>query len=252
MAYGAGVQVATDARLLWDNSMKQQIKQWILSNNFRFTVLQELRHELHLLKLRAKNRLDPRVQSRLRELAAQTDLKVHFGCGSRILSGWVNIDAYPTENIDLLMDLREPLPFSDSSVRYLFTEHVLEHIESRYMLSIAREYHRVLQPGGAVRIIVPSLRFYCAAYMANDVEKITTPLPGTKSAAEAINSVFSDHFHRYIYDFETMAGILRQAGFRDVVETEYGESAFDELGVDSRQLSREVGSLCIEAQKEEP
>ena len=92
-----------------------------------------LRHELHLAGLRWNNRVNPLRLRQLRQLRALHDVKVHFGSGSRILEGWVNLDAYPADGVDYLMDLRSELPFEDGSVRYIFSEHVVEHLERAYL-----------------------------------------------------------------------------------------------------------------------
>jgi len=227
--------------------MKDRIRQLIRDSGIRFEVLQEIRHELHLIGLRIRSRFGPshrRVANRLRK---EKDVKLHFGCGSRVLPGWVNLDAYHAPGISLELDLQRELPLADGSVEWIFTEHVLEHIDRKRIADVFSEFHRVLAVGGVARILVPDLDFYCRAYVAGDVERITTPLPKTHTTADAVNSVFNDHFHRFIYDFDAMRIELEKAGFVDIVHCEYGQSRHPEVAVDSHDESRVLGTLCVEA-----
>jgi len=52
-------------------------------------------------------------------------------------------------------DLREPLPLPDGSVAQIHTEDFLEHIRPAEIVALLTECHRVLRPGGRLRIAVP-------------------------------------------------------------------------------------------------
>lgn len=237
----------TDAHGSMDRSMKTRIKQSLHNSGIRFAPLQEMRHELHLVRLRLRQRFGPRQRQKIRQLRELSEVKLHFGCGSRVLPDWVNLDAYPCDGITMELDLQGPLPLADGSVRSIFTEHVLEHIDRSRLHAILSEFHRVLAPGGVARILVPDLEFYCRTYVDGDVKAITTPVPHTRTPADAINSVFSEHFHRFIYDFDTMRTELEGAGFSDIVRCEYGESSQEGLALDTNNESRSFGTLCVEA-----
>ena len=228
-------------------SLAAGIKTALMDSGIRIETLRDLRHELHLVHLRVKRHYSPNQRRKERALSQLTGVNLHFGCGRRILPDWVNLDAYATEGISLEVDLQRPLPLADGSVRWIFTEHVLEHIDRRRIRSVFSEFHRLLEPGGVARILVPDLVFYCRAYMAGDEEAITTVLPNTKTAAEGVNSVFNDHFHRFIYDFETMKLELERAGFSEIVECAYGQSHHDGLALDTDLDSRRDSTLCVEA-----
>ena len=54
--------------------------------------------------------------------------KLHIGCGSHILPGWLNSD-YFTRSSDILhLDATRPFPFNDDEFDYIFSEHMIEHI----------------------------------------------------------------------------------------------------------------------------
>jgi len=105
-------------------------------------------------------------------------LKLHIGCGPRILKGWVNIDlkyqsplkahlkAYddPTSAIGtkedlLILDVTEaPLPYPVGSVDLIFNEDFIEHLCQRDQIVFLAETLRVLKLGGGQRINTPNLR----------------------------------------------------------------------------------------------
>lgn len=55
-------------------------------------------------------------------------IKLHLGCGTNYMPGWINIDNNSDNNIsklDMLQDLRQPLPIKDNTVDFIYSEHVL-------------------------------------------------------------------------------------------------------------------------------
>jgi len=103
-------------------------------------------------------------------------VKLHIGCGARVLRDWVNIDlaydsnethrrAYGDEPSSLggmedfiaIDVVKEPLPFPDGSVDVIFHEDFLEHLDQRSQILFLAETLRVLKPGGGHRVNTPSL-----------------------------------------------------------------------------------------------
>ena len=117
--------------------------------------VQEFRAEAHLAGVRLRRQVSPTVRSRERSLRQMREIKLHFGCGRRILPGWINIDGWRFPGVDFIADLRQPLPFADGACRLIFTEHVFEHIHPEFRLSVLREFCRILKPGGTLRVVVP-------------------------------------------------------------------------------------------------
>jgi hypothetical protein len=78
------------------------------------------------------------------------ELRLHVGCGSRQLRGWINIDTYPAP---LAMNALWNLPFGDASAKQVFVSRMPEllfyPVEVRRFLS---ELHRVLVSGGILQI----------------------------------------------------------------------------------------------------
>jgi SAM-dependent methyltransferase len=88
-------------------------------------------------------------------------MKLNLGCGQNKRYGFINIDKYATFAPDLLWDLEKtPYPFDADSVTYIAATHVLEHLgrDTDIFLSIMKELHRILVPGGKIDIKVPHFR----------------------------------------------------------------------------------------------
>ncbi len=200
---------------------------------------------------RLRNELAPLRRSRLQEQLADCGagpaskgLQLHIGCGTGRLPGWINLDVHPAP---FAMNVLWGLPFADGSTTRVFVSHMLEHLyfprDVRFFLS---ELKRVMAPEGIVRIAVPNIEECIAAYAANDHgffesrretwswwPENSTRLEGFLAYAGASTEP-SYHFeaHKYGYDFETLAKVLREAGFERVRRSAYMASDDPVLRVD--------------------
>lgn len=102
-------------------------------------------------------------------------LRLHFGCGPRVLEGWVNIDLtyqsseeyaemkYPpdmrgNESDFYAFDITKVgLPLPDDSVDAIFHEDFLEHLNQRDQIVFLAETLRALKLGGVHRVNTPNL-----------------------------------------------------------------------------------------------
>jgi SAM-dependent methyltransferase len=82
-------------------------------------------------------------------------MKLNLGCGTDIRPGYVNLDSVALPGVDVVHDLNTlPLPFEDAQFHEVNCKDVLEHID---YVSLMRELHRVMAPGG--RLVVESPHF---------------------------------------------------------------------------------------------
>jgi SAM-dependent methyltransferase len=80
--------------------------------------------------------------------------RLHIGCGRSKSEGSIGVDISLDSFADVLVDLdRSPWPFLDESIDEVIAIDVLEHLSS--FLSVMGEIHRILVPGGFVKIRVP-------------------------------------------------------------------------------------------------
>jgi len=93
--------------------------------------------------------------------------RLNLGCGRRRHADWTNCDLEPHGPDVIACDLRRTLPFESASCDAVYAAHVLEHLAPAEAGRLAAEIHRVLKPGGIVRVVVPDLEGVARAYLAS-------------------------------------------------------------------------------------
>jgi ubiquinone/menaquinone biosynthesis C-methylase UbiE len=75
-----------------------------------------------------------------------------IGCG-KVKRGTIGLDYIAGENVDIVSNLEEELPFPAGSLDGIIMYHSLEHVVNP--LAVLRECRRVLKPSGTLDIKVP-------------------------------------------------------------------------------------------------
>src|SRR5215213_3716317 len=101
--------------------------------------------------------------------------RLNWGCGAHVLPGWINSDVKQGAHIDLTCDISQGLPLADGSMDYIVSVHALQEVPLDKLLSVLGEFHRVLAPGGALRLILPDLMKGVRAYERGDREYFQVP-----------------------------------------------------------------------------
>lgn len=79
--------------------------------------------------------------------------RLNLGCGLDVLPGWVNVDAVQAHPSVEVWDLEEmPWPFEDMSASEIRAVDVFEHIEPKLRPGFIVQCHRILTPGGYLRM----------------------------------------------------------------------------------------------------
>ncbi|MEM7005562.1 MAG: methyltransferase domain-containing protein [Pseudomonadota bacterium] len=219
------------------------------TNASQFRLMQDIRYEAHLQIETMKNAVLPARRRTLLHIRGMRDVKLHWGCGSKRLPGWLNVDGWATPATDYVLDMRNTLPLSDNSVEIIFTEHVLEHFHHKDARGILADFHRTLKPGGMLRVIVPDLQIFAQKYIEHARDFMREHWKHCRNDGEIINSVFYDHFHRTIFDYEMLRHDMVEIGFSDVRQATFRDSEVDALNQDTDHSSRLVTSLYVEARK---
>ncbi len=81
-------------------------------------------------------------------------IRVDLGCGASKPEGFIGVDRYARSGVDVVADLSQRFPFSDSSVDVVRAYDVVEHLVDR--LHTMNEIWRVCKPNATVDIFVPS------------------------------------------------------------------------------------------------
>lgn len=204
---------------------------------------QELR--FHLSRTRRGRRIDAYLRS-------HPDRRLHLGTGSNVYDGWLNTDVvdFLRTNQVVYLDARTTFPLPDASFDLVFSEHMIEHLTHAEGAFCLRECHRVLRPGGRVRVATPSLDRLVRLYgrELSDLERrylrwsIDTWVERAHGylAGYVLNNIMRNFGHRFVYDRATLGAALEAAGFVDVEEMPVGESPDPRL----RALERHMRSVA--------
>jgi predicted SAM-dependent methyltransferase len=203
-------------------------------------------------------------------------MKLHLGCGPKILDGWINVDyslgarlakvplfrAFNRRanlfNMDwdrriFLHDLTRPFPWKDGSADMVYTSHTVEHFSREQGRRFLRECHRVLKEDGILRVIVPDLAFYVREYSAGNlraddfVEKLGVLHHGTGSRLKDSIAPLIQFPHKCMYDAPTMVAVLEEAGFAAESRGAY-ESAIPDIRA-LEAPSRVQNAVIVEGRK---
>jgi predicted SAM-dependent methyltransferase len=153
--------------------------------------------------------------------------KLHIGCGSNLLEGWVNTDLEPTSSRVTALDATKPFPFETNSFDYVFSEHMIEHINYIEGVNMLSECNRVLKPRGRIRISTPNLQFLIELYRdpqkdihqrysAWAVATFSNWAP-TGGPAFVVNNFVRAWGHKFVYDEASLTASLLMTGFFKIV-----------------------------------
>jgi len=138
-------------------------------------------------------------------------MKLHLGCGPRYIPGFVHIDAQPAPHVNIVGPV-EKLPMDDNTVSLIYASHVLEHFARNQYESVLREWFRVLEPDGILRLSVPDFAACAAIYYENGLADGLSGLVGL-----IIGGQRNEHdYHKMIFDENFLRSVLLSIGFREV------------------------------------
>ena len=176
-------------------------------------------------------------------------VKINLGCGLRVAQGWLNIDgslnamfaSWPNwihkilyrlsgarqyytleeycdklENHQFLNhNLALSLPLHENTLDFIYSSHFFEHLFKDDAANLLKACAQALKPGGIIRISIPDLAYAVSLYGQG---KKTEML---EDYFFAVNRGSYLSRHKYMYDFDLIKAVLKQAGFSDVTRCEY-------------------------------
>lgn len=191
-------------------------------------------------------------------------IKLNLGCGNHTPDGWVNVDyAFGARFAKIpffralnrktglfqmdwddrvkIHDLRRTFPFDDASVDIVYTSHTLEHFSKQEGERFLKECHRILRPGGIVRVVVPDLEAIISDYTSGktsaDIFLDELYVVCDTSGMGFFKRLLANQIafpHKCMYDTRTMLNRLRDIGFQAE-----SRAAFESDIADIRQIESE-------------
>jgi SAM-dependent methyltransferase len=216
-------------------------------------------------------------------------MKIHIGCGTTLLDGFVNIDNSPTalfskmpafipslmnklkllnsDQLSFSRTLRAKkneflyadclrLPFKDNSIDFAYSSHMLGWCLGQDQLNLfLQELHRVLRPGGGARLSFFDLDKVLAEYQQHrNTVKLMEQMPlGARefTRGQKVKLLFSPNMQNGIpLNPETFTDYLQRNGFREIQSLPAGATSMEIPWVQGLDLyQREGASIYMECRK---
>ena len=154
-----------------------------------------------------------------------------------MIPGWLNTDVKISccKAGALYLDAGEKFPFPDNSIDYVYSEHLIEHLDYAQAVNMLEECHRVLKASGSIRIATPDFRFLVGLYQhpEDSLNKryiqwsgqgVGDFPPVPETALHVINKFHLAWGHQIIYDRDSLVNLLEEHGFKDIRFCDIGKS----------------------------
>ena len=167
--------------------------------------------------------------------SAKKPVQLNLGCGVNLLSGFINVDKFITED-----ELREgarthqgiwkgviypkdatflqadmlALPFKDNSVDYIECLEALEHLPYKDVEKAAAEMYRVLKPGAELCLCVPDMDDMSHVWQERIAGKPWDPYAFFGLVQQFYgNQLHKGEFHTSTFNETYLSGLLEAIGF---------------------------------------
>lgn len=175
--------------------------------------------------------------------------RLNWGCGTEPPEGWINCDIKDAPGIDISCDIREGLPLEASSLDYVVSIHALPELPYPDVEPALTELHRVLKPGGVLRLGLPDLEKAMRAYSDGNADYFLIPDDDVRSlGGKLIVQMTWYGYSKSMYTFDFTEELLYHSGFRRVVRCKYRETVSEHPEITALD-NRERESFFVDAFK---
>lgn len=175
--------------------------------------------------------------------------RLNWGCGSWVEPGWINSDIKDEHGAELVGDIRDGLALDSGSIDYAVSIHALPEFTCAEIVPVLVELHRVLKPGGVLRLGLPDLFRAVSAYQRGDKGYFLVPDRDARSLGAKL--VMQMHWYGYsktVFTSEFIEEMLLKAGFNEVRHCTYKVTKSEWPEIVTLD-NREAESLFVEGYK---
>jgi predicted SAM-dependent methyltransferase len=152
--------------------------------------------------------------------------RLNWGCGEQPEPGWLNSDVKDVPGIDIVADVRSGLPLDSGTIDYVTSIHALPELPYPDLVPALKELHRVLKPGGVLRLVLPDLERGIEAFQSGDRSYFHVPDEDARSiGSKFVTQMVWYGYSRSLFVPDFVEELLERAGFRQVVRCEYRQTA---------------------------
>ena len=165
-----------------------------------------------------------------RFVPTEHELRLNIGAGPSEFPGWTPVDRKNGQEA-------YPLAYPEDSAKEIRASHVLEHFGYTETIAVLKDWYRVLQPGGRLRVAVPDEGRM--AYMQAKGE------PGDYTRWRYGGQTDANDFHKTGFDEAGLRQALQMAGFIavDRWKPDYPDTSQMEISLNLEAFKPTVGAL---------
>jgi hypothetical protein len=156
----------------------------------------------------------------VRALLARCEGRVHLGCNTVRIEGYVNIDVRATSATDIVHDCRDVSVLPSEGVKIVYSNAFFEHLYVSDRLPLLKDIRRSLEPDGYLLFTgLPDFEGVARAYLEKkpgNVSKIFDLQEAyryTHGDPEGRESWWLAQLHKGLLDAETLENLVRKAEF---------------------------------------
>lgn len=217
-----------------------------LKEVFRTRTLKDVYFDLKRLKTRLRNHSHKKIKP--------DSEKLHFGCGSVLVEGWLNVDISGSDyDVDLGCG---SLPWECNSFEVIASQQTVEHLElHEELIPLLKELKRVSKPGSKIWLACPDMERICKSYLEYEGSDLVKDRKKRWPNFDLKEDVPSQHMiniyfhqsgqHRNIFDFELISYALRKGGFSEC--TQVDEDKFNRRFENFPEREDDYSSLYVKA-----
>jgi predicted SAM-dependent methyltransferase len=147
-------------------------------------------------------------------------LKLHIGCASKRLDGYINIDSRETDATDHVCDAGAITIASKGSVSEIYSRHMLEHLDPNDAITTLKHWHDLLAPYGILHVIVPDITFHAQQILglvqSTMGDQNLHAMAGFWGWRDETRGGSKEDAHRWGYTEQSLVQILLGLGFTEV------------------------------------
>jgi SAM-dependent methyltransferase len=176
-------------------------------------------------------------------------VRLNWGSGEYPGPGWINSDIKSGPGIDISCDILDGLPLETASIDYIVSHHALPEILFPDLPAAVAELHRVLKPGGVLRLSLPDLDKGIKAYVENDRDYFLIPDEDASTiGGKFVTQLLWYGWSRTFFTHDFTDELLTKAGFREIHACSFRETKSRFPGIVELD-NRERESFFVEATK---
>ena len=167
-------------------------------------------------------------------------IKLDLGCGHAKREGFLGIDCFKGDQVDMVIDLFGTLShppdkigvsqteglenllefFGEDTVDYIHSHHTIEHCPWKTVYRVINGWVKALKPGGTILLTCPDLGWLCNAYVNGDWDIRYEHEHGNLLPAVFGNNLDEGHFeglrHAGGFDYKLLHSYLTDMGMTNI------------------------------------